>query len=160
MYRKEFEEAATNAVLESFNRANQYFETDVEMVSIKFNQRGSAAGTAYLQRHEVRFNYDMYLQNPNEFLSTVVPHEIAHIFVYQLFGPKVRPHGKEWKSVMMNVFNLAPNRTHNFDVKAPAKSFLYLCDCMEHALTIRRHNRILKGAEYQCRKCRAKLREK
>lgn len=160
MSRKEFEKAVTDAVVDSFKSANQYFQTEIEMVSILFNQRGAAAGTAYLQRHEVRFNYDMYIQNPNEFLSTVVPHEIAHIFVYQLFGSNVRPHGKEWKSVMMKVFNLAPNRTHNFNVKAPAESFIYLCDCMEHALTIRRHNRILKGAEYQCRKCKAKLREK
>lgn len=160
MYREDFELSVTEAVLSSIAKANRYFQTDIKMVNIKFNQRGSAAGTAYLQRHEVRFNYDMYLQNPNEFLKTVIPHEIAHIFVYQLFGSKVRPHGKEWKSVMLNVFNLIPSRTHNFSVKAPLKSFLYECDCMEHALTIRRHNRILKGSEYQCRKCKGKLRAK
>ncbi len=39
--------------------------------------------------------------NKHQFLLTLV-HEIAHYVTYQKFG-KVKPHGKEWKSVFKNL---------------------------------------------------------
>lgn len=160
MSKEQFESVIKEKVVGCFNQANRYFNKNIKVAAVAFNQRGSAAGTAYLQRHEVRFNYDMYLQDPEEFLRTVVPHEVAHLFVYQLFGSSPRPHGKEWQSVMQKVFFLKPNRTHNFKVKSPITTFDYLCNCTEHALTIRRHNKILKGSVYQCRTCKTSLRKK
>lgn len=155
-----FEIAIKEKVVSCLMQANAYFESDIALPKICFNQKGSAAGTAYLQRHEVRFNYDMFIQDPAEFVNTVVPHEIAHLFVYKIFGSKPKPHGLEWQSVMVKVFGLTPNRTHTFTVKPANKSFLYQCDCTEHSLTIRRHNKILKGGLYQCRRCNATLKEK
>ncbi|EAQ65893.1 putative SprT protein [Marinomonas sp. MED121] len=140
--------------------ANRYFKSSIKPPKIALNQRGSAAGTAYLQRHEVRFNQAMYEQDPQGFIRTVVPHEVAHIFVYQHYGKGVKPHGKEWKFVMEYVFGVKAERTHNFDVVRSGKEFLYLCDCSEHSLTIRRHNKVLKGMKYQCRNCLSVLKQK
>ncbi len=160
MSRLKFESAIREKVASCLSQANAYFDSDIALPLMRFNQKGSAAGTAYLQRHEVRFNYDMFIQNPTEFIQTVVPHEIAHLFVYKVFGTGPKPHGQEWQSIMIKVFGLTPNRTHAFTVKPAANSFLYRCDCTEHHLTIRRHNKVLKGGLYQCRNCKATLKEK
>ena len=60
--------------------------------------------------------------------------------------------------VLGDVFNCTPNATHQFDVKRVARTFHYVCDCDTYALSTRRHNNILKGAQYKCRKCQALLR--
>lgn len=139
-------------------RANDYFNLELSLPVIKLNQRGRSAGTAYLQRHEVRFNLYMYHQDPDEFLKKVVPHEVAHLVVFCLHGLNVRPHGREWQNVMTDIYGLKPERTHNFTPKPPKQVYLYHCDCQQHELSIRRHNRIKKGGEYICRLCRTHLR--
>ena len=93
-----------------------FFGTTFKRSTCNLKQRGKAAGTAHLQKNELRFNYFMYQQNPAEFLNSVVPHEVAHIVVYQIYGNSVKPHGKEWQAVMFRVFGIRPNRTHTFDV--------------------------------------------
>ena len=118
-----------------------------------FNQRGRSAGTAHLQKNVIKFNPILYLQNKEIFVKQVVAHEIAHLITYQLFG-KVKPHGKEWQNIMVQVFKLSPTTTHQLDIKdVQGKLFTYRCSCREHQLTIRRHNKVKKGAQYLCRKC-------
>jgi hypothetical protein len=43
--------------------------------------------------HRISLNHDL---NPYSFLIVFV-HELAHLFVYEQYGHKVLPHGKEWK---------------------------------------------------------------
>ena len=72
----------------------------------------------------------------------MVPHELAHLIVYQVFG-RVKPHGQEWQAVMTQLFNLPADTCHQFDVESvQGKMFAYQCECQTHYLTIRRHNRI------------------
>lgn len=40
--------------------------------------------------------------NPQQFLLTLV-HEIAHYAAYKKYGPRIKPHGKEWKSAFRNL---------------------------------------------------------
>lgn len=152
---------ALNAVVEEVNAcfdvADKFFHHGFKRSSCNFKQKGKAAGTAHLQKNEMRFNLFMYEQNPKEFLQTVVPHEVAHIIVYQIYGSHVKPHGKEWQAVMIKVFGIQPNRTHCFDVPPPKKSYEYVCQCSTYPFTQRRHNRVQKGAEYICKNCRSKL---
>ena len=75
--------------------AERYFNIKLKQPSYNFKQRGRTAGTAYLQRNEMRFNTFMLQQDPQKFIENVVPHEVAHIVVFQVFGAKVRPHGKD-----------------------------------------------------------------
>lgn len=44
-------------------------------------------------RHQITINSNL---NPYRFLVTLL-HEIAHYEAYQQHGPKIKPHGKEWK---------------------------------------------------------------
>lgn len=47
------------------------------------------------KRHKITVNGDL---NPYSFLVTYL-HEVAHLRTYLKYGFKVKPHGKEWKSV-------------------------------------------------------------
>ena len=106
----------------------------------------------------IKFNRTLLLENSDEFIRQVVPHELAHLIVYQVFG-RVKPHGQEWQAVMTQLFNLPADTSHQFDVESvQGKMFAYQCECQTHYLTIRRHNRIQRDKiSYLCRKCQGKL---
>lgn len=44
-------------------------------------------------KHQITVNANL---NQYRFLMTLI-HEIAHLEAYKQFGPKIKPHGKEWK---------------------------------------------------------------
>ena len=147
-------------VLVCIKQANDFFKTSISVPNIKLNQRGRAAGTAYLQRNEVRFNYYMYCQNSERFIENVVPHEIAHLVVFNLYGLTTKPHGDEWQQVMQRLYGVPAARTHNFLPEPPKNIFIYQCDCQKHELSVRRHNRIVQGGQYVCKLCRTALQSK
>ncbi|MGL5037794.1 MAG: SprT family zinc-dependent metalloprotease [Aeromonas sp.] len=132
------------------------------------NIRGRAAGSARLQSWELRFNPTLYQANQQAFLAEVVPHEVAHLLVYALWGEqcgkgrnqtRVLPHGKQWQAVMQEVFGLEPRTTHTFDLTVLAQRTMpYRCHCQQHQLSIRRHYKVLRGqARYHCRRCKQLL---
>lgn len=145
-------------VEECINHASSYFAQNFKLPKIHFNQRGKIAGCARLQLNELRFNPILLSDNLDAFLQEVVPHEVCHLLAYKLFG-KVRPHGKEWQSLMLKLFNLKGQTYHQMDVtKVKGKSFIYRCECGPIELGIRRHNKVIKGQQtYICRKCRNQL---
>lgn len=145
-------------VEQCFSHAAFYFGQNFQTPKISFNQRGKIAGCARLQLNELRFNPILLNDNVNAFLEEVVPHEVCHLLAYKLFG-KVRPHGKEWQSLMQKLFNLKGQTYHLMDVtKVKGKSFNYQCACGPIELGIRRHNKVISGKQtYICKKCRSPL---
>ncbi|WP_232207368.1 SprT family zinc-dependent metalloprotease [Psychromonas sp. CNPT3] len=140
-----------------FIEAECFFDRPFKRPIYQFDQRGKAAATAHLQRNMIRFNPILYRQNKNEFIHQIVAHEVAHLITFAVYG-KVRPHGKEWQKIMRSVFSLQAKTTHSLNIEdVQGKLFLYHCLCTEHKLTVRRHNKILKGSQYHCRKCQSKL---
>jgi hypothetical protein len=49
--------------------------------------------------HQITVNE---MPNPYRFLITTL-HEIAHLVVFKDFGPRIKPHGKEWKQVFKKI---------------------------------------------------------
>lgn len=138
-------------------RANTYFNKTFTPPSINYNVRGVKAGVAYLERNEVRFNPILLLENQQAFISQVVPHELAHILVYQHFG-RVQSHGKEWKMMMETVLGVPADIYHCFDVQSVQQQFPYQCSCQTHQLSIRRHNAVMRDKRsYICRLCKTPL---
>lgn len=139
-------------------KANAYFQTEFSPPTVSYAVRGLKAGVAYLQRNEIRFNPVLLTENGQAFVQQVVPHELAHILVFQRFG-RVQPHGKEWKMMMEEVLGVPAETYHCFDTTNVAgKQFAYRCECQTHLLSARRHNAIIKqGRVYLCKRCKKPL---
>jgi len=138
--------------------AEQHFKRKFPRPSVHFSLRGKSAGTAHLQTNKLRFNPVLLAENNDIFINEVVPHEISHLLCFHLFG-KVKPHGKEWQSVMLTTFKITPKTTHQLNTQSVSgQQFEYFCGCGSINLTIRRHNRIVRGqTQYRCRRCQQTL---
>ncbi|MBL1378204.1 SprT family zinc-dependent metalloprotease [Zobellella iuensis] len=133
--------------------AGQRLGRDFPPPRVRFDQRGRIAGSAWLERGELRFNPVLLADNAADFLTEIVPHEVAHLVVFHRFG-KVRPHGAEWQAVMREVFGLEPRTRHRLNTAKVAPTFSYDCGCRLHQLSLRRHNSILRGKQrYLCMHC-------
>ena len=139
---------------EHLANANRKLERRYAEPTLVYQQRGTSAGTAWLEKNEIRLNPVLLLENQREFIDEVVPHELAHLLVWKHFG-RVAPHGKEWKGMMEAVLGVPARRTHQFELESVRRNtFPYRCQCQQHQLTVRRHNRVVRGeATYRCVKC-------
>lgn len=144
---------------EKLQQANKYLNTNYPEPALLYNQRGTIAGSAYYANWEIRINPTLLIENKQNFIEEVIPHELAHLLVSRHFG-RVAPHGKEWKWMMETVLEVSAKRTHHFDITSvKTKTFNYRCQCKErHLLTLRRHNKVQRGeTQYRCRQCQAIL---
>ena len=143
---------------------------DIEQPIIKLDLKGTTAGMycwfPSAMMSVLRFNPDLLKNNLDEMLTQTVPHEVAHYIVRFLYGSEriwtgkklmrvVQPHGKEWKYVM-SVLGKDAIRCHNMAVtktRTVKRDYAYSCGCMTYNLTSIRHNKIIKGRKYICKKC-------
>lgn len=135
--------------------ANQYFDTIFEEPKLSYHNKGSIAGSALLHQWQIQLNTNMLLENKDQFINQVIPHELAHLIVYKKFG-RVKPHGKEWQLVMTEVFKQEARRTHNFNLPQTIMKarYHYSCACQTHLLTQIRHQKIQRNqAQYYCKSC-------
>ncbi len=144
-------------------QAERFHRRRFELSEIRFDVRGKTAG--YFRQLSdglglINYNNALLQANGDTFISRTVPHEVAHLVAHQLHGSGIRPHGKEWKAIMQ-LFNADASRCHEYDVSElhtrQYKRFKYHCDCQTHYLTSIRHNRVLSGQGYLCKKCRKPL---
>lgn len=71
---------------EHLANANRKLERRYAEPTLVYQQRGTSAGTAWLEKNEIRLNPVLLLENQREFIDEVVPHELAHLLVWQHFG--------------------------------------------------------------------------
>nr|WP_277815797.1 SprT family zinc-dependent metalloprotease [Vibrio rumoiensis] len=139
-------------------KAEQALECEFAIPTYNFKVRGKVAGKAYLHLWQIRLNPTLLLENQEAFLQHVIPHELAHLITFHQFG-RVKPHGKEWQFIMLNVFHIPAQTRHTFDVSSvQGETFLYQCQCRQHELSIRRHNKIQRQQmQYHCTACQSQL---
>lgn len=144
-------------VTECLTLAARHTGREFDPPQVRFNQRGRIAGSAWLERWELRFNPVLLADNAEAFLAEIVPHEVAHLVAFALHG-KVKPHGREWQSIMTNVFGLEPRTRHKLNTEKASPVFTYQCSCRIHKLSLRRHNSVRRGQKrYQCIHCNQPL---
>jgi SprT protein len=134
--------------------AELFFKRSFPRPHIQFTLRGKSAGTAHLQLNKIRFNPVLLKENPAIYLNQVVCHEISHLLCFMLYG-KVKPHGKKWQHMMQTVFKVPADTRHQLNTQSVmGKEFDYLCQCGKIKLSIRRHNRVVRGqTQYRCKRC-------
>jgi len=138
----------------------------VPHIPVLCDLKGKCAGQV---RHQpdgnlvIRYNLGIANLQPEEFILQTVPHEVAHVVTWLLHGNRVRPHGREWQSVM-SFFGKDSSRCHEFKVPEAGQRrqqrWKYECNCRDHQLSTTRHHRVQEGQQYQCRLCNGILRLK
>lgn len=133
------------------------FGITIDHPTVVYTLRGQAAGTANSETGVIRLNADLLLGNTEPFISTIVPHEVAHLVVPAIMPDKQHPrlpngkrdlHGLVWRRVMA-VFNANAGRTHKFNTKPGPRSYIYECLGCQAMLPVglRRHVSIQKHPE-------------
>lgn len=141
-----------------FSLAESHFSQPLKTPAIGWRKSGKNAGTANLTTNKINFNPVFFTHNRQAYFDEVIPHEVCHIIVYQIYG-RVAPHGKQWQWIMRNLFEAPARTTHRFDL-APLglKEYVYRCECGEINLSVRRHNKVMRNKQqYLCRGCRGIL---
>jgi predicted SprT family Zn-dependent metalloprotease len=100
--------------------------------------------------------------NPDK---TIV-HEVCHLIAYSTYGPRIQPHGRQWRHCMRNC-GYSPDRTtettaaykeavkHN---RKTQRRWNAQCGCMVHQISTRKRNLILfEGRRWICRRCKEAL---
>ncbi|MCB2263172.1 MAG: SprT-like domain-containing protein [Candidatus Thiosymbion ectosymbiont of Robbea hypermnestra] len=139
--------------------AARHFGAALATPKVRFDLRGKNAGQARVTNQDgylIRYNAQLLERHPRAFLAQTVPHETAHLVAYSLFGPRISPHGRQWRTVMA-IFGAPPERCHDYDIDGLQTRHLrrydYRCACRTHRLTSIRHNRVRSGQTYRCRQC-------
>jgi len=130
---------------------------------ITYDLKGKVAGKALRKTNQIKLNIDLVMNEKTrtEMLEQTLGHELAHIIVNQKHRPssyRILPHGWEWQTAMHNL-NLNPEIYHTMETK-PARityKIEYTCGCQTHKITKIKHNKILNGDNYVCRKCNNRL---
>jgi SprT protein len=149
---------------------NKLFATQMRMPNADFSLRGRVGGIYSSKTHSIGVNMVLLAENIQDYLSQIIPHEVAHAFQRHIYGSvyygkRVMPHGNEWKRIMIK-FGKDPKRCHNYDtenakVRKVARDYEYVCDCRTHHLTALMHKKIsVQHKNYKCLKCKTRIRIK
>ena len=140
--------------------AADIFNRNFAQIPVYFDLKGRAAGM-YVADHKkqyIRYNPYIFAKYFDDNLASTVPHEVAHYISDVIYGlRKIRPHGDEWKKIMLS-FDVKPAVTSDYDLTGiplrQLQRFEYQCGCMVHQLTAIRHNKVIRGeVSYRCKYC-------
>lgn len=153
----DIQSAALKTVQKLIEHANSQLQCNIAYPTVTFRASGKRAGTAFLTDHRINLHRTLLQHNPQAYLDDVIPHEVAHLVVYHLYGniKRIKPHGIEWQTVMENVFQVPAKTTHKLDISVLAiNQWRYQCGCQEHLLSSRRHGAVQRSkTQYVCRLC-------
>ncbi len=149
------------------SKAEHIWQKSFTEIPVYFDLRGKTSGIYVVRGHwthqeqKIRYNPAIFARHFEESCATTIPHEVAHHICYELHGKKAKPHGKEWREIML-AFGVPAEATSKLDLseipQKKLKRFEYICDCGSHQLSSIRHNRIQRGqSRYACPKCSATL---
>jgi len=153
--------------IEWWDKFNKRFGKSYAYPAIQYTLRGGVAGTATYQRQLINYNMGLYRENKEKYSNRTIPHEIAHLFNYRIhvenrgtWGERLKPHGREWKNIMMRM-GLDYSRCHDYKVtkvRKVTKDYIYKCFCREHKVSSILHNKMVKkGKTYKCIRCQGRL---
>ena len=153
--------------------AEEKYGRKFPMPSVSLKLKGGTAGIANSSKCEIRYNAALFLRHQKDFAERTVPHEVAHILTDAIFNQveatstirfrsgRVKPHGREWRSVMHTLGIKNVTRCHSYDTtgirKKRSKPYKAICGCDEKSITKTIYTRMKSGAGYTCRQCNQRM---
>lgn len=133
---------------------------------IRFDQGGRCAGKScfHYGKGSGYLNFNPILMKDNwEVFDNTVIHEVAHYCVslaigaiYTRAGRRVS-HGVQWKRMMVFLGGEV-RRCHSYDTKniktRRQRKWAYTCDCSTHQVSTTLHNKMKKGQQRVCNRCK------
>lgn len=165
----ELQKKVETMVLDCMSKVQRIYgqEKVGEVPKIIFSKKGRSAGSVSYNSISgesfININPILLNENVDYIINQTVPHEVAHIIAFSIFGVGIKPHGYEWKRIMW-LLNKDPNRCHTLStqtIKAMRKSterkkHVYTCNSCEKDYIVSSviHNRIVQGKRYCCPTCK------
>jgi SprT protein len=98
----------------------------------------TTAGRAFWNENRIELNPNL-LQDHAHSVHEVLVHEAAHLAAFLLHGPRIRPHGREWRQLVRQAGH-RPAACHRLPLQGlRRRRYLYLrmCDPCGHRLIVR-----------------------
>lgn len=155
-------EIVENKIKEGIARLKEKLGFQMLKPNVFYDINGTKAGVANIKYKTLHFNPILLEENFNHFIENVVPHELAHLAVYDYCDHVNRPypkaiHGKTWELIMFHL-GANPRVTHTYNVEKVRKkiiTFEYSCLCKEpKEIPKKMHLEILAGKNYICKICK------
>lgn len=123
--------------------------------TIEFTLKGKTSGRAWYQKHMIELNIELLAHNKEEYFQRTIPHEVAHLAVYSIYGNRASAHGREWKRIMMHL-DAPVKRCHNYDMSVVSTArtytrYAYVCETCSNTtkIGIKQYNKLKRGAKYK-----------
>lgn len=96
-------------------------------VRIEWKNYATTAGRAYLAEARICLSKKILITEPRIRETTL--HEYAHLWVFEKYGNKARPHGAEWKRAMKKL-GLPPIVCHSYEIarREIEKPLVFYCE--------------------------------
>jgi len=149
--------------------ANKHFiNRTIRMPVIKYDVKGTRGGYVNSGVNVVHYNPILLMDNIDAFIGRTVPHELAHLITYIVFGTEHTTgrrrrrivHGESWREVM-RVLGAPTTRCHSYDTKAARTRrkmprVEYTCARCSKVVTLghRQNIKHLRGEKYWHKPCK------
>lgn len=161
----ELQQQVVEAVQHSLNLIRASLPNEVfPVIEITYERAYSTAGWADYDLFRINFDPILLNANVQYFMQQIVPHEVAHLMAWFVFGTDIDPHGKEWKSVMVSM-GIEPHTYHELDVsisKRITTEYKFACECKNgkriHFFKSRMKKKLLLEDNLICIDCEMKFR--
>ena len=107
-------ERATRKVWQVLEELNEEYNAEFDFPKLEWVVCGTTAGRAWLQQWRIQLNEQLCKENTEDFMNDTIPHEVAHLVAYKVFGDD--GHGEGWRSVM-RALGLNPTRCHDYNTR-------------------------------------------
>jgi SprT protein len=126
-------------------------------IEIKFSHRlRRAVGRCHTRKRRITLSGLLLLAENQALLTETLCHEVAHLAAYHLHGSRIKPHGREWKS-LLKAAGFEPQATvraekvHGLEALLATRQqrYEYRCPVCQVAHVLR-----AKNSRFRCRACR------
>jgi SprT protein len=158
---KDLQDCAATKVRECFSICFGDRTDRFDVKIIFSDDMGMIGGTACFETSTITLNTQLFLENVDEYMMQIIPHEAAHL-IADIKYPDQRHivHGKAWKSIMHKL-GCEPLIHHNLDTSSIAHTdtFRYSCSCDSRFFNLSKllHKRINSGSVRICPICTTRI---